>query len=129
MNAVDQTEAFYELNPDLLEKIVENLERDGGRPERRRSPRQKFPVQQWMAPFVRKMPKAEQFVPVECRDLSSSGLAFYWPQRANFAKVIIGLGRAPQLTYVAARIVRQVACTNGGGVLVGCEFVDRVGIS
>lgn len=129
MSIAEETEIHYELNPKLLDEIVTNLKHDGGRRERRRSPRQQFPVMQLMAPFHRKMPRADQFTPVSCRDLSSSGLAFYLPRRADFTKVIIGLGKAPQLTYVAARVVRQVACTGGGGVLVGCEFVDRVGVS
>lgn len=129
MTVVEETEIHYELNPDLLDEIVANLKNHGDRRERRRSPRQQFPVMQLIAPFHRKMPRADQFAPVSCRDLSSSGIAFYFPQRADFTKVIVGLGKAPQLTYVAARVVRQAACTSGGRVLVGCEFVDRVGIS
>lgn len=129
MSVAEETEIHYELNPDLLDEIVANLQRQGGRRERRRSPRQQFPVMQLMAPFYRKMPRADQFTPVSCRDLSNSGIAFYMPQRADFTKVVVGLGKPPQLTYVAARVVRQAACTSGGGVVVGCEFVDRVGIS
>ena len=126
---MELTETHFELNPELLDNIIVNLKRARGRRERRKSPRQRFPIMQLMAPFYRKMPKAEQFVPVSCRDLSTSGVAFYWPNVPDFTKAIVALGEQSDLTYVAVRIVRQVPCETDGSVLLGCEFVDRVGIS
>ena len=121
-------ENFYQLNPQLLDNIIDNLRHAKGRRERRKSPRQSFPIQQLMAPFYRKMPKADQFVPVSCRDLSTSGVSFYWPTAPDFGKAIVGLGGPPNLTYVAVRIVRHTPCKESGRVIVACEFVDRVGI-
>jgi hypothetical protein len=124
-----ETSFHFELPPDLLENIIISLKRAGGRRERRKSARQRFPLQQMMAPFYRKMPKANQFVPVLCYDLSTAGVAFYWPSAPDFSKVILGLGERAELTYVAARVVRKVDCGPNGRVLLGCEFVDRVGVS
>ena len=126
---MELTEIHYELNTKLLDDIIVKLERAKGKCERRKSARQRFPVKQMVAPFYRKMPKAEQFVPVSCYDLSTSGIAFYWPRVPDFSKVIIGLGRGGRPTYVAARVVRHVECRTKGRVLVGCEFVDKVGLS
>ena len=119
----------FELNPELLDDIIVNLTRTKGRRERRKSPRQRFPVKQMVAPFYRKMPKTDQFVEVSCHDLSTSGFSFYWPIRPDFTKAIVGLGKGPDLTYLAARVIRTDECGPGGRVLIGCEFVDRVGIS
>jgi hypothetical protein len=123
---MDLAEIHFQLNPELLDDIVVNLQRAKGRQERRKSPRQRFPVKQMVAPFHRKMPKVEQFVAVSCRDLSTSGVAFYWPQVPDFSKVIVGLGTGSTLTYLGARVVRHEEYGPAGRVLVGCEFVDRV---
>lgn len=126
---MDLTDIHFELNPQLLDDIIVNLQRVKHRHERRKSPRQRFPVKQMVAPFYRKMPKAEQFVSVSCRDLSTSGLSFYWAGPPDFSKVIVGLGGGSDLTYLAARVVRQEEWGPGDRMLIGCEFVDRVGIS
>lgn len=126
---MDFADIHFELNPKLLDDIIVNLQSAKGRKERRKSPRQRFPVKQMVAPFYRKMPKSDQFVEVSCRDLSTSGVSFYWPGVPDFSKIIVGLGEGSALTYLAARVVRQEACGPGDRVLIGCEFVDRVGIS
>lgn len=129
MADMELAEIFFELNPELLDDIILSLRRAKGVRERRKSPRQSFPVQQLFAPFYRKMPKSDQFVPVTCHDLSTSGISFFWPQTPDFTKAIVGLGEQPHLTYVAVRVVRHAPCEPSGHVLVACEFVDRVGIS
>ena len=129
MNDTDLAELHFELNAELLDDIILSLKNAKGRRERRKSPRQRFPVRQMIAPFYRKMPKADQFAAISCRDLSTTGVAFYWPGVPDFSKAIVGLGGGAELTYVAARVVRHVECGPDGRVLVGCEFVDRVGIS
>lgn len=121
-------ETYFELNPELLDDVIDQLKRAKGRRERRKSPRQEFPIQQIMAPFYRKMPTAQQFVPVSCHDLSTSGISFYWPQVPDFSKAIIGLG-TQHVTYVAVRVVRHTLCKTSGRVIIACEFVDRVGIT
>ena len=72
------------------------------------------------------MPKADQFVAVSCRDLSTSGVSCYWPTAPDFSKAIVGLGEQPHPTYVAVRIVRHTPCEESGRVIIACEFVDRV---
>jgi hypothetical protein len=128
-NDMELADLHFELNPELLDSIIVNLKRAKGRRERRKSARQEFPVQQMMAPFYRKMPKAHEFAPVSCHDLSTSGVSFFWPEPPDFTKAILGLGEQPSLTYVAVRIVRHTECGPNGRMLIGCEFVDRVGIS
>ncbi|HET6884091.1 MAG TPA: hypothetical protein VFI31_28310, partial [Pirellulales bacterium] len=83
---MELAELHFELNAELLDDIILNLKSAKGRRERRKSPRQRFPVRQMVAPFYRKMPKADQFAPVSCHDLSTSGVAFYWPGVPDFSK-------------------------------------------
>lgn len=125
---MDLANVHFELNANLLDDIITSLQRAAGRRERRQSARQFFPLRQKVAPFYRKMPKAEQFVAVSCHDLSTSGIAFFWPGLPDFSKVIVALGKESRLTYLGARVVRHEECGPGDRVLIGCEFVDRIGV-
>jgi hypothetical protein len=126
---METAETYHELNAELLDDIVEQLNVAGVRLERRKSTRQKFPVQQLVAPYNRKLPRADEFVPVSCHDLSTCGIAFYWPSEPDFAKAIVGLGNPPNVTYVRARVVRHARSKATGRVLVACEFIDRLRLS
>lgn len=123
---METAEAYHELNSELLDDIVDQLNVATVRVERRKSPRQKFPVQQWVAPYHRKIPRADEYVPVSCHDLSTCGVAFYWPDEPDFTQAIVGLGKPPNLTYVRARVVRHARSKTTGRFLVACEFIDRV---
>ncbi|HEX7446093.1 MAG TPA: PilZ domain-containing protein [Pirellulales bacterium] len=118
-----------DLDPQLLEDIVAHLEKAGAQrqDERRKSYRQRFPVTQLIAPFYKRMPSRDQFTAVECHDISTGGIAFYWPEAPTFRKAIFGLGERERLTCVAVQVVRHLPRPEEPGqFLVGCEFVERV---
>lgn len=120
-----------DLDPQLLEDIITHLERAGAQrqDERRKSYRQRFPVTQLIAPFYKRMPSRDQFTSVECHDISTGGIAFYWPEVPNFRKAIFGLGDPERLTCVAVQVVRHAPrADEPGQFLVGCEFVERVAL-
>lgn len=122
-------DAATDLDPQLLEDIVAHLELAAAerQQERRKSYRQRFPVTQLIAPFYKRMPTREQFASVQCHDISTGGIAFYWPEAPNFRKAIFGLGDPERLTCVAVQVVRQAPRPDQPGeFLVGCEFVERV---
>lgn len=74
---------------------------------RRASPRYEFRCRQLIAPLLGdEMPSINEFVNVECRDISAGGMAFYLDQAPEFESLVVGLGRVPNLTYLKARIVR-----------------------
>jgi hypothetical protein len=64
---------------------------------------------------------------LECRDLSTTGIGFFWYARPEFSSVLLGLG-AETVIYVKARMVRwNQGYWNGRRCyLVGCEFSERV---
>lgn len=118
-----------DLDPQLLEDIVNHLDSAGRQrhEERRKSYRQRFPVTQLIAPFYKRMPTRDQFTAVQCHDISTGGIAFYWPEAPTFRKAIFGLGEAERLTCVAVQVVRHLPRPDEPGeFLVGCEFVERV---
>ena len=122
-------DAATDLDPQLLEDIIAHLDLATAQrqEERRKSYRQRFPVTQLIAPFYKRMPTREQFTAVQCHDISTGGIAFYWPEAPNFRKAIFGLGESERLTCVAVQVVRQAPRPDEPGeFLVGCEFVERV---
>ncbi len=55
-----------------------------------------------------RFPDAEQFIPVECRDLTRSGFSFLFPGEPRFATLVVEFGVPPHALYVAAHVVRTV---------------------
>lgn len=96
--------------------------------ERRRSPRRPYRYRQLIAPCGEQMPAAEDFIEVDCADISAGGLSFYYPERPAFSQVIVALGQAPFLTHFKAKVVRVVDLSNEAEnrFLVGCQFTGRV---
>ncbi|MFW5693152.1 MAG: PAS domain S-box protein [Thermoguttaceae bacterium] len=97
-------------------------------PDRRASPRHPYPYRQSIAPVVDgRMPAANEFVPVECRDISSIGVAFYFDRVPEFKELVLALGYAPRVTKVVCRVVRVARMEHNGQIryLVGCRFIGR----
>ncbi len=97
-------------------------------PERRASPRHPYPYRQSIAPVVDgRMPATNEFVPVECRDISSIGVAFYFDRVPEFKELVLALGYAPRVTKVVCRVVRIARMEHNGQIryLVGCRFIGR----
>lgn len=121
--------------------------------ERRRSRREPFPLVQRIAHAAgRKVPEQEAFFPIRCRDLSTRGFSFIVEGRPQFKSLVLALGSPPDVLYIAAEVRHctdvlvepsgrvevshtkeaQADCPGPGnrgarpGVLVGCEFVQRL---
>jgi hypothetical protein len=100
--------------------------------DKRRSPRRKFRCRQWIAPQPgADLPRASDFCPVECRDLSVGGVAFYLAEPPPFEELIVALGTAKHLKHYRARVMRVQTLIEGGRkrIVVGCRFTERVSIS
>lgn len=124
-------EVAFQLAPGFLDEIVQQLQdaKTRGWSERRKSARKSFGASQLLAPFYKRMPTFEMFRPVKCYDISTTGIAFYWPETPDFRKAIIGLGVAPRLTFLGMQVIRHSPVEGQSpAVIVGCEFIDRVTI-
>lgn len=96
--------------------------------EHRSSQRHEFPYVQRVAPLIGgKVPPAEQFFPVRCKDLSGGGMAILLNGPPDFESLVISLGVAPALSHVTARVVRVEQRKENGRTqyLVGCQFIGR----
>jgi hypothetical protein len=95
----------------------------------RLSPRKNFRYLQMIAPVVAgRMPSREDFYPVECKDISSGGIAFFADRPPEFDVLVVALGRPPYLSRFMARVVyvQDVKCASGANHLVGCQFTERI---
>jgi hypothetical protein len=74
------------------------------------------------------IPSRKDFVPVECRDISAGGVAFYMSGRPDFDHLVVALGRHPNQTFFTARVVRAEPTERDGQTqyLVGCRFSGRI---
>jgi len=101
----------------------------GSPQERRRSPRRPYHYRQLIAPIVDgRMPAMEDFIEVECEDISAGGVAFHYPERPTFKQLVVALGQAPFMTHFKAEVVRVVDESDESRTrfLVGCRFTGRV---
>ena len=100
--------------------------------DKRRSPRRGFRCRQWIAPqFGTELPRAGDFRPVECRDLSVGGIAFYLADPPPFENLVVALGSGEQLKHYRARVMRVQTLEESGRqrIVVGCRFTERVAIA
>lgn len=119
LRAIDET--FAETAP-LAENPDSPLNRRG-------STRHAFRVIQRIAPYDgTKMPAAADFCPAACRNISTQGFSFLWPEVPSFKHLILALGERPQVTYVAAEVARTSPMPRDQKwTLVGCRFLRRFG--
>ena len=138
---------FYRLIHQMLDSP-----RDEKRLEQRSDKRRDYRTAQRIARWDGgPIPDEDQFVAIQCRDLTRSGLSFLTPTEPHFSTIVVEFGAAPDVFYVAAQIVRGVPVMcypsgfvtpiNDGGVatltgppgetgkamfLVGCRFTRRL---
>ncbi len=121
--------------------------------ERRRCPRQPFPVVRQIAQAAGDhLPEQAAFFPVRCRDLSPDGFSFLAKTRPEFRSLVLALDAPPETIYLAAEVrhCTSVAIYPSGRVevlhgrdlpadgepcsadaaeywvLVGCQFTRRL---
>jgi hypothetical protein len=124
--------------------------------ERRRAPRQPFPVVRRIAQTTgQEVPEQAAFFPVNCRDLSTHGFSFLVKTRPQFKSLVLALDAPPNMIFLAAEVRhctdvlvhpsgrvevlllnlvarddyerRRVAGAEFQ-VLVGCEFTRRLAV-
>lgn len=113
-------------------------------------------VQQVARATGQKVPEQSAFFPVKCRDLSTRGFSFVLKRRPQFTSLVLALDAPPEVIYLAAEVrhctevlvhpsgrveplpkqdPEAAAPSPGGdgandgakvGVLVGCEFTERL---
>jgi hypothetical protein len=121
-NLSSDAEAF-----EFLSGIVATLGPTLG--EKRCSERRPFPSVQNVALVEGEgLPPAFAFGPVQCHDLSQTGISFYWPTRLTFESVVIALSHDTRTMYFMARVrhFREGYWVRKRQYLVGCEFQCRV---
>ncbi|HEX3724900.1 MAG TPA: PilZ domain-containing protein, partial [Pirellulales bacterium] len=112
---------------DAIHKRLEagKVETPNDRRQRARSPLNGI---QRIAPCKQGTTPADmKFQNVRCKDISSGGIGFYFPQPPDFETVIVALGSEPNCTYLHARVMhcRPIPPEHGPGFLIGCQFIGR----
>jgi len=100
--------------------------------DRRNLARHKFPRIQSIAPYVDgRVPTAEEFRDVRCRDLNSGGLSFWLPAPPDFSSLVVALGRDDTVKYLLGEVSHTATVQVGDKTvyLVGCRFTGRLDIS
>lgn len=111
---------------DMMNLVVKaNREAEGGAKPDTRYP---YPTQQFAAFYNVEMPSPEEFVPVQCIDVSASGISFLLDHRPTSDTLVITLGQKPQLTFMAAKVMnhRYMLANGEEGYRVGCLFLKRL---
>lgn len=86
-----------------------------------------YDCMQLLAPCDDGLPRHEELVSVRCRELSTRGVSFLWPDRPAFENALISLGHGPRLTFMRAK-VKESRCIAVDGelqYLVRCHFMGR----
>jgi diguanylate cyclase (GGDEF)-like protein len=105
------------------------VDSDASHAERRHSPRHKFERLQRIAPYSDgRVPAADEFQDVRCRDISAGGFSFWLPSPPDYSSLVIALGQDSTTKYLIAEVVRTLAVDRGNAALylVGCRFTGRL---
>jgi PAS domain S-box-containing protein len=100
----------------------------GGR-ERRKRPRRSFPYRQRVAPIVDgELPRPEQFVEIDCKDIGVGGFSYVAPAPPQSESLVVELGNPPEVTRMIAQIahVTRVELDGTKQYLIGCSYSGRV---
>jgi diguanylate cyclase len=107
------------------------VDSDASQAERRHSPRHKFERIQRIAPYrAGRVPAADEFHDVRCRDISAGGFSFWLPSPPDYSALVIALGQDSATKYLIAEVVRTTAVQHGDAsvYLVGCRFTGRLNL-
>lgn len=115
------------LDSQLLDTLYAIL-REGKGAERRSRDRRSYRCVQMIAPYDgNRLPVAEEFVHIQCHDISQGGFAFLSTEPPAFDHLVLALGRVP-FTFVIAHVLHFVPVEEAGETyyLVGCRFLQRI---
>jgi PAS domain S-box-containing protein len=102
---------------------------DAGGRDRRRRERRPYLCKQAIAPIVGgKIPAAEDFIDVQCHDISEGGFSFFSVGPPTSDSFVIVLGQPPRMTHVTAQVahVRRVEHDGRRMYLIGCNYTGRI---
>lgn len=97
--------------------------------EKRRFLRHAYEHGQWLAPvYAEVLPSPWSFQKVECRDISSSGLAFYLEEKPRYEQCVLALAEPPEMVYLLAEIVDTILERPEGREVyrICCRFKKRL---
>lgn len=96
---------------------------------RRRSLRKEFPYIQLVGPMrAGKLPHADEFKEVRCRDISPTGFSYITKSPPDYQELVVALGAYPSQLYLTAQImhVNRYRQEEQDLMLVGCAYTSRV---
>ncbi len=102
---------------------------DTGGIDRRQRQRRPYPFKQAIAPIVDgKIPAAQDFIDVQCHDISAGGFSFLSVGPPASDSFVIVLGQPPNVTHVTAQVVHVRRVEQGGRrmYLIGCNYTGRI---
>lgn len=120
-----QDAAFFQmLSQSACEPVAESVD------DRRSKSRRNFPTVQAMAPYINgSLPPREKLQPVQCNDLSTTGIAFFANEWPKYDRLVVALATANRVIYLTAAVVHTKRLSPDGEPAlyqVGCRFIGRV---
>lgn len=82
-----------------------------------------------IAPYVAtRFPTPEEFLPIQCFDISLSGISFFLPEPPTHKRYVIALGQGNDVIYTSAEVVRrQVTKLHTLAMyFIGCRLTGRL---
>lgn len=112
----------------VRQQLVE-VKRDDWSTDRRTRSRHRFSRIQSIAPCLGgRLPTADDFYDVQCRDLNSGGISFWLPSPPEYSSLVVALGKDDERKYLLADVAHTAAVQRGETTLflVGCRFTREV---
>jgi len=97
--------------------------------EQRQFVRRIYRYRQKIAPYSEgKFPRPEEFIEVQCKDISAGGIAFFMEKEVPFRRLVVSLGQGRTASYFLAEVVRSTQVDHQGQKLyqIGCKFCGRI---
>ncbi|MCS7303658.1 MAG: PAS domain S-box protein [Thermoguttaceae bacterium] len=97
--------------------------------EQRQFVRRVYRYRQKVAPYTEgRFPRPEEFVQVQCKDISAGGIGFFMEKEPAFHRLVIALGEGAATSYFLAEVVRSSQVEHQGQkmYLIGCKFCGRI---
>ena len=97
--------------------------------ENRQFVRRIYQYRQQVAPYSQGgFPRPEEFLPVECKDISAGGIGFFMEKEPPFRHLVVALGEGSATSYFLAEIVRVRPVDRQGQKIyqIGCKFMGRI---
>ena len=99
--------------------------------EKRRSKRVPYEALIQVAPYDTDQALSSlEFEEATTRDLSATGISFYYSGQPTTTQFVLKLGNVPEIQYVTAKVVRYQAglYLQQQQFLIGCQFTGRIDI-